>query len=217
MLFGYWQQEKDKGNLTALYFVGGHDKDNASVHRFLLVPAEELDATKARFSKITSCHIYSLQRSLPQVSLIKVKVGTSLLGRMSEWHWLCQTRLCQDPESSLYTTDYDVVRESLDATARLGLISCDGIELKGEEPLAPQAPPRLKSGESWWMTGDGELISYSFALTSRLAWRWDHYFDAAESSESSLSRTPTFGSSAYKRVGCGKTGDQKCLSSFVDT
>lgn len=68
MLYSYWQQQKAKGDpVQALFFVGGVDSADPTLRRFVLVPEAELASAKAKFSQVTSCHVYSLQRALPKV------------------------------------------------------------------------------------------------------------------------------------------------------
>lgn len=103
-----------------------------------------------------------------------------MLGSQSQLTFL----LPKDPDTVLYTTDYDIVRDNLDATARLGGIGAPPtIQLR--EPLV--LPERSTSGEF------GEV---AVKVSAQLASAVSETAPAA----SSISRTPSVGSSAYKKV-----------------
>eukprot|EP00038_Savillea_parva_P011218 m.195969 g.195969 ORF g.195969 m.195969 type:complete len:453 (+) comp19669_c0_seq1:58-1416(+) len=69
MLYTYLKNEgaKAEEGIKALYLVAGlRNNKGVEQHRFLVVPEDKLPATKAKFDRITSEHIYSLQRTVPK-------------------------------------------------------------------------------------------------------------------------------------------------------
>ena len=116
------RNQKDNDSLSVLYLLAGTitpEKDDVGpTHQVSLVPEEGLEAAKARLEAVTSCHVYSVQRS-------KLK-----------------------DTNSLYTADYDLLRENLSNTAQYSAIQCaaacrrtdqelQGLRKKGAEAYAP--------------------------------------------------------------------------------
>ncbi|XP_059158562.1 DNA polymerase delta subunit 3-like [Physella acuta] len=91
------KRSKDKdSDFNVTYFVAGHgvDKNGEPMHKCVVVPEAHIDEVKTELSVVTSCHIYSVQRS-------KLKDYTPL-----------------------YMTDYEIIKQNLSRCQSLSSIKC---------------------------------------------------------------------------------------------
>ncbi|CAL1528953.1 unnamed protein product [Lymnaea stagnalis] len=99
------------GLFNVTYFIAGlgKSKDGEPMHKCVVVPEAHLEEVKNSLSIVTSCHIYSVQRA-------KLKDYTSL-----------------------YLTDYDIIKNNLEKCQLLSSIKCPRATLR------QQSKPSVKS------------------------------------------------------------------------
>lgn len=111
LLYAFLQQQKAKHkDVNATYFLAGVVKgDNGTVeHRFVVVAEEDLDHARSQFSTVTSCHVYSIQR----------------------------TRL--KDSGVLYMTNYEGVKENLTECNKYSSIQCKKAAVPRPVPVSVQ-------------------------------------------------------------------------------
>ncbi|KAH9490268.1 DNA polymerase delta subunit 3 [Bulinus truncatus] len=94
--------KKSDGDFNATYFIAGLGKSKSGdpMHKCIVVPDIHLEEVKKSFSIITSCHIYSVQKT-----------------RLKDY-------------TSLYMTDFDIIREHVDRSQSFSSIKCPWVEKK---------------------------------------------------------------------------------------
>ncbi|KAK3095357.1 hypothetical protein FSP39_013672, partial [Pinctada imbricata] len=120
MLYAFIQDQrnkKDNDGLYVTYFVAGVTKPDSGIQclKCSIVSEENLNPVKSSFASVTSCHIYSVQKS-------KVK----------------------DP-NVLYSADFDAVKDSLSDTNKFGAIRHTGIKVRSEAELRRKPPPQISN------------------------------------------------------------------------
>lgn len=98
-LYTFATSQRNKGgndDINVTYFVAGlgKTKQGEPIHKCVVVPECHLDIVKSELEPVTSCHVYSVQKC-------KLKDTTSL-----------------------YQTDYDIIRENLTVSPSLSSIVC---------------------------------------------------------------------------------------------
>jgi len=98
-LYTFVIAQRNKGgndDINVTYFVAGLGKTKKGdpIHKCVVVPETHLDLVKSEFEPVTSCHVYSVQKS-------KLK-----------------------DTSPLHQTDYDIIRENLTVSPSLSSIVC---------------------------------------------------------------------------------------------
>ncbi|KAL8588442.1 hypothetical protein ACOMHN_024544 [Nucella lapillus] len=133
LLYTFLQQQRKKDkDVNATYFVAGAFKgENGDMeHRCLVVSEEDLDTTRKQLSTVTSCHVYSIQRSHLKES------------------------------NSLYMTDYEGVRENLADCNKYSSIHCQRAEVPRSQPArttaSPDKPRSAQTVDDKGSKGDGQ-------------------------------------------------------------
>ena len=79
MLYAFVQKHEGK-DLHITYLVAGvSHKEDDKVHIVQIVPDDKLEAFKTSLDSVTSCHIYSVQKSKLKVRLFLVISPTTVL------------------------------------------------------------------------------------------------------------------------------------------
>ncbi|XP_025079740.1 LOW QUALITY PROTEIN: DNA polymerase delta subunit 3-like [Pomacea canaliculata] len=115
LLYTFLHKQKQQKNqqVNATYFVAGLSQNSHGIpeHKCLVVPEEDLEATRRQLSVVTSCHIYSVQRA-------QVK----------------------DP-NVLYMADYDGMKENQSDINRYSSILCKQAAVPRSRPSVTSKVP----------------------------------------------------------------------------
>eukprot|EP00035_Acanthoeca_spectabilis_P035938 m.36999 g.36999 ORF g.36999 m.36999 type:complete len:415 (+) comp7632_c0_seq1:64-1308(+) len=138
MLFTYHKNEAAKfdGGIKALFLVAGvQRRDGVEQHRFVVVPEDKMDATKKKFERITSEHIYSLQRAVPKdltAALFQVDMPHSVpLEQRNLWGTIQCSKM--ERRATVIEPTYSDAADSMDSSASAARLPKASSKPKGKK------------------------------------------------------------------------------------